>query len=85
MPVWSLVSFGALHLAPRLTNDAQVLGDLRLWLVLAVSLSVLLAPRHWCVGSKPGKVAAGALRLPPQDPWVAHSVGVEAGRPSVHH
>jgi len=34
VPVWSLVSFGALYLAPRLTNDAQVLGDLRLWLVL---------------------------------------------------
>ncbi|MET7727788.1 hypothetical protein [Streptomyces mirabilis] len=85
VPVWSLVSFGALYLAPRLTNDAQVLGDLRLWLVLGVTLSVLLAPRDWCVASKPNKVAAGALRLPPRDPWVAHSVGAETGRRSVHH
>jgi hypothetical protein len=85
VPVWSLVSFGALYLAPRLTNDAQVLGDLRLWLVLAVTLSVLLAPRDWCLASKPNKVAAGALRLPPRDPWVAHSVGAEASRWSVHH
>ncbi|MEU1629603.1 hypothetical protein ABZ746_30730 [Streptomyces sp. NPDC020096] len=86
VPVWSLVSFGALYLAPRLTNDAQVLGDLRLWLVLAVTLSVLLAPRDWCVAPTPSKVVAvGGLRLPPEDPWVAHSVGAEASRPSVHH
>ncbi len=49
---------------PRLTNDAQVLGELRLWLVLAVILSVLLAPGDWCVASKPNEGAVGALRLP---------------------
>ncbi|MGW7004892.1 hypothetical protein ACWGCW_19290 [Streptomyces sp. NPDC054933] len=86
VPVWSLVSFGALYLAPRLTNDAQVLGDLRLWLVLVVTLSVLLAPRDWCVAPIPSKVVAvGGLRLPPEDPWIADSVGAEASRPSVHH
>ncbi|MGW5475125.1 hypothetical protein [Streptomyces sp. NPDC004008] len=85
VPVWSLVSFGALYLAPRLTNDAQVLGDLRLWLILAVTLSVLLAPRDWCVAPKPSKVAAGGPRPPSQDPWVAptQSARRRAGGPCI--
>lgn len=86
VPVWSLVSFGALYLAPRLTSDAQLLGELRLWLVVAVTLGVLLAPRDWCVAPAPRKlVAAGALRLPPERPGVAHPVGAGQGRQSVHH
>jgi hypothetical protein len=48
IPVWSLVSFAALYLAPRLTYDAAVLGDLRLWLVLLLTGVVLLSPADWC-------------------------------------
>ncbi|MEZ0069463.1 hypothetical protein ABIA32_005507 [Streptacidiphilus sp. MAP12-20] len=73
VPAWSLVSFGALYLAPRLTSDAQLLGDLRLWLVLAVTLSVLLIPRDWCVEPRP--TAVRALRLPSMPVRTPHPVG----------
>jgi hypothetical protein len=46
--VWSLVSFAALYLAPRLTRDAAVLGDLRLWLVLLLTGVIVLSPAGWC-------------------------------------
>jgi hypothetical protein len=45
---WSLVSFAALFAAPRLTSNAAVLGDLRLWLVLLLTAAVLLIPDRWC-------------------------------------
>jgi hypothetical protein len=48
VPYWSLASFAALYLAPRITGDAALLGNLRLWLVLALAAGVLLIPQRWC-------------------------------------
>jgi hypothetical protein len=47
LPVWSVVSFGALNLAPLLTKDAALLGEVRLWLVIAFTVVVLLGPAAW--------------------------------------
>lgn len=68
VPAWSLVSFAALYLAPRLTSDAAVLGDLRLWLVLLLTAAVLLTPDSWCADipefdtPEPGPAAGPASR-----------------------
>lgn len=43
-PIWTLVSGAALAVAPVLISDTALLGDLRLWLVLAFTLALLLAP-----------------------------------------
>jgi len=43
-PIWTLASGVALAVAPVLISDAALLGDLRLWLVLAFTLALLLAP-----------------------------------------
>jgi hypothetical protein len=47
VPLWSVVSFGALNLTPLLTKDAALQGEVRLWLVIAFTLTVLLAPASW--------------------------------------
>lgn len=44
MPIWTLTSGAALAVAPILTADASLLGDLRLWLVVAFTLVLLLGP-----------------------------------------
>ncbi|MHA6761363.1 hypothetical protein [Streptacidiphilus sp. PAMC 29251] len=57
-PYWTLGCFVALYLAPRLTNDAALLGNLRLWLVLVLVGGVLLLPQRWCAelaGSETGQ------------------------------
>jgi hypothetical protein len=43
-PVWTITSGVALAAAPALIADAGLLGDLRLWLVLAFTVALLLAP-----------------------------------------
>jgi hypothetical protein len=47
VPVWSVVSFGALNLTPLLTKDAALQGEVRLWLVIAFTVAVLLGPASW--------------------------------------
>jgi len=46
-PAWSLASFAALDLAPLLTRDATLLGQLRLVLVVAFTAALLLGPDRW--------------------------------------
>ena len=46
-PAWCLASFAALNLAPLLTKDAALLGQLRLGLVLAFTAALLLGPDRW--------------------------------------
>ncbi len=60
VPLWTLLSGAALGIASLLTSNAGVLGDLRLWLVLAFTAALLLAPatRHASPGSSPGSVPA---------------------------
>lgn len=43
-PVWTLISGTALAVAPILISDAALLGEIRLWLVIAFTLVVLLGP-----------------------------------------
>jgi hypothetical protein len=44
IPLWTLASGLALSVAPWLTSNAKLLGELRLWLVLAFTAALLLAP-----------------------------------------
>ncbi|MEY9964134.1 hypothetical protein ABIA33_002176 [Streptacidiphilus sp. MAP12-16] len=67
VPAWSLVSFTALYLAPRMTDNAPLLGDLRLWLVLLLTAAVLLIPQSWC--AEPELLASEPVQ--PPDPSVA--------------
>jgi hypothetical protein len=59
VPFWSVVSFGALNLAPLLTKDAALQGEVRLWLVIAFTLTVLLAPASWYWRQPTRSTAAG--------------------------
>jgi hypothetical protein len=49
LPLWTLTSAAALSIAPMLTSDAALLGQIRLGLVAAFTLAVLLTP----VGTEP--------------------------------
>ena len=49
-PAWCFASFAALNLAPLLTKDAALLGQLRLGLVLAFTAALLLGPDRWYRG-----------------------------------
>ncbi|WP_194909309.1 hypothetical protein [Catenulispora rubra] len=44
IPVWTLLSGLALGIAPLLTSNAALLGEVRLWLVLGLTADVLIAP-----------------------------------------
>jgi hypothetical protein len=46
-PAWSLASFAVLNLAPLLTTDAALRGQLRLGLVVAFTAALLLGPDRW--------------------------------------
>jgi len=46
MPLWTLVSGAALAVTPIFVSDAAVLGQVRLWLVVAFSAALLLAPAY---------------------------------------
>jgi L-alanine-DL-glutamate epimerase-like enolase superfamily enzyme len=46
IPVWTLISGAALAVPPILTSDASLLGNLRLWLVVAFALALLLGPEE---------------------------------------
>src|ERR1019366_4113953 len=62
-PAWSLASFAALNLAPLLTKDAALLGNLRLGLVVAFTAALLLGPDRWyppTAGARPRKPAPDA-------------------------
>jgi hypothetical protein len=48
VPAWSLTAFAVLYLAPRMTGNAALLGELRLVLVLALTAAVLVMPQRWC-------------------------------------
>jgi hypothetical protein len=60
-PAWCLASFAALNLAPLLTRDAEVLGQLRLGLVVAFTAAALLGPDrwYWRAGCGPPALPAG--------------------------
>jgi hypothetical protein len=55
VPLWTLASGAALAVAPVLTANASLLGQLRLWLVLAFTAALLVAPSR-----EYGQVAAPA-------------------------
>ncbi len=70
LPVWSVLCYGALNVAPLLTADAALRGAIRLALVVAFTAAVLLAPASWYSppvpargpglrGQQPGAVAEG--------------------------
>ncbi|WP_194904125.1 hypothetical protein [Catenulispora rubra] len=44
VPVWTLLSGLALGIAPLLTSNATLLGDVRLWLLLGLMADVLITP-----------------------------------------
>jgi hypothetical protein len=44
LPLWTLASGATLAIAPILTTNAAVLGQLRLWLVITFTATLLLAP-----------------------------------------
>lgn len=46
-PIWSLISFCALNLMALATTDNPVLGDFRLYLVVAFSAVILATPAAW--------------------------------------
>jgi hypothetical protein len=47
LPLWTLAGFAALNVAPLLTKDAALLGDIRLALIVAFTAAILLAPARW--------------------------------------
>lgn len=53
-PLWSLLSIFVLSGVPKVTRDAQVLGDTRLALILAFTATVLLIPEHRTGPLSPG-------------------------------
>jgi hypothetical protein len=60
-PAWTLASFAALNVAPLVTTDAALLGQLRLGLVLTFTAALLLGPDRWY----PPLPRPGLRRLPP--------------------
>jgi hypothetical protein len=46
IPLWTLSSGALLAVAPALITDGALLGQLRLWLVLAFTIALLLVPSH---------------------------------------
>ena len=46
LPLWTLISGATLAIAPIITPNATVLGQLRLWLVITFSAALLLGPTH---------------------------------------
>jgi hypothetical protein len=53
-PLWSLLSIFVLSGVPKITRNAQVLGDTRLALILAFTATLLLIPEHWTWPLSPG-------------------------------
>jgi hypothetical protein len=47
-PVWTLTAFAALYLAHFFAGSAALLGEVRLWTLLATTAAVLLLPDTWC-------------------------------------
>ena len=47
LPIWTLISFGALNLVPLLTASHPLRGDFRLLLVAAFSIVILASPADW--------------------------------------
>jgi hypothetical protein len=60
LPVWSVIAFGALNVAPLLTSDAALLGSIRLGLVVAFTAAVLFGPASWYW--RPGPAGEPGLR-----------------------
>jgi hypothetical protein len=46
LPLWTLIAGAALAVAPIFTSNAVVLGQLRLWLVIAFTAALLLGPAY---------------------------------------
>ena len=46
LPLWTLIAGAALAVAPLFTSDAVLLGQLRLWLVIAFTAMLLLGPAY---------------------------------------
>ncbi|HEY2576062.1 MAG TPA: hypothetical protein VGI74_07115 [Streptosporangiaceae bacterium] len=61
VPVWSVLCFAALNVAPLLTKDAALLGDIRLGVIVAFTAAILLGPDrwYWRPGQAGGNAAAG--------------------------
>lgn len=68
VPVWSVISFGALNLAPLLTKDAALQGEVRLWLVIAFTVAVLLGPAssYWRLPRHAIPAPQGSQQIAPQ-------------------
>lgn len=46
LPLWTLIAGATLAVAPLFTSDAVLLGQLRLWLVIAFTAMLLLGPAY---------------------------------------
>ncbi|MGH3157159.1 MAG: hypothetical protein ACRDNF_11350 [Streptosporangiaceae bacterium] len=68
-PVWTVLAFLALNMAPVLTGDNPLLGDIRLGLVIAFTAAVLLGPSRWywrpSCGEPSGDPAGGDQQVGP--------------------
>lgn len=57
-PTWTLLCGASLAIAPVLTSDNALLGQLRLWLVLAFTVALLLLPARQYGPIAPGQAPA---------------------------
>jgi len=64
-PLWSLLSILALSGVPVVTRDPQILGDMRLAIVLAFTTVLLLCPASWVrqTGHGPWPRTSGPVRF----------------------
>jgi hypothetical protein len=56
IPIWTLICGASLAVAPVLISNASVLGDLRLWLVVAFTLVLLIGPAN-VADKRPSRMA----------------------------
>jgi hypothetical protein len=70
VPLWTLVSYGALDLVPLVTHDNSARGAFRLYLVVVFTLAILLGPANWYAPSlrKPGRRSGRATATPLDTP-----------------
>jgi len=58
VPLWTLLCGATLAVAPALTSDGALLGQLRLWLVLSFTITLLLLPARQYGPITPAKAPA---------------------------
>jgi hypothetical protein len=58
-PVWTVLGFLTLNMAPAVVSDNALLGGIRLAVVVAFTAAVLLAPARWCWRGAPDRAPPG--------------------------